>query len=257
MQHVGLQFDMSNVEFAPTWLLSKLSDAQLDEVVRICTVLWGIWFWRYKKVWESKSATPAIAMEGSIRMVTDWREAKRTKHKPTLKKDLGTQAGTDKWSPPSSGQLKLNVDASVFPGADSFSLDMVLRDHHGSLLAGKVLRLSAPASVFEAETIGVREALSWIMAQQLHRKTVLVETDSLLTMQALHNDTINYLEVEDVIVSCQLHLQHLVDTSVSFIRKQSNRVAHEIAKLPCLVNCQFEFTSPPCLLETLLFDDSK
>ncbi|KAL8145567.1 hypothetical protein AgCh_003647 [Apium graveolens] len=165
------KFDMSNVEFAPTWLLSKLGEAQLDEV---------------------------------------WKGAKHTQYKPTLKKELDTQASTNKWSPLSAGQLKVNVDASVFSEADSFSIGMVLRNHHGTLLAGKVLCLPAPVSVFEAEANGIREALSWTMVHQLQGKTVLVETDSLLTVQALHNNTINYLEVGDVIVSCQLQLHHLV-----------------------------------------------
>ncbi|XP_074352364.1 uncharacterized protein LOC141691531 [Apium graveolens] len=35
---------------APEWLLQKLSSARYDEVVAICLVLWGIWFWRNKRV---------------------------------------------------------------------------------------------------------------------------------------------------------------------------------------------------------------
>lgn len=58
---------------------------------------------------------------------------------------------------------------------------------------GKVTRLSEPASVFEAEAIGVQEALSWIMTRQHPR--VVIETDSYLTVQALQRDTINHLEV--------------------------------------------------------------
>lgn len=159
---------------------------------------------------------------------------------------------------PGVGQFKLNVDASFFSRADTISISMVLPEHNGSFIAGKVLRLMAPRSVFEAETIGVREALSWIISRQLHGRSVLVETDSLLTVQALKSSATNYFEVGDVIANCQAQLQRLVSTTVTFIRKQSNRVAHEIARLPCLVNCQNEFTSPPsCLLETLLYDVSK
>lgn len=65
-----------------------------------------------------------------------------------------------KWLPHERGALKLNVDASVFPGMETFSISMVLRNHSGTFLAGKNIRLPVPTSVFEAEALGVREALS-------------------------------------------------------------------------------------------------
>lgn len=72
-----------------------------------------------------------------------------------------------KWSPPEEGILKVYVDASVFPSLTTFTIGMVTRDHQGSFIASKNLRLPAPGSVFKAEAIGVQEALSWIMARQL------------------------------------------------------------------------------------------
>lgn len=36
-----------------------------------------------------------------------------------------------KWTPPNTGELKLNVDASFFPGANNFSIGMLIRDHTG------------------------------------------------------------------------------------------------------------------------------
>lgn len=59
-----------------------------------------------------------------------------------------------------------------------FTVGMVLRDHDGSFIAGKTLCLQAPDSVFEAEAIGVREALSWVSNQQLQDKKISIETDS-------------------------------------------------------------------------------
>ena len=38
---VNLSFDMSEVDFAPSWLLDKLGGASTDELVTICMVLWG------------------------------------------------------------------------------------------------------------------------------------------------------------------------------------------------------------------------
>lgn len=71
----------------------------------------------------------------------------------------------------------LNVNAFVFKGAEYFSIGMVLRDHHDTFLERKILCLSGPASVFEAEAIGFRKALSWLMTR--HTSGVIIESDIL------------------------------------------------------------------------------
>lgn len=207
--HVNLSYDMRAVEFAPDWLLSKVNDASSEEVVKVCTVLWGIWYWRNKKVWEDKSVTPALAMARSFSSVSEWQKARRKKPVDMQKDHQGQVIKECRWSPPEEGMLKLNVDASVFSGAETFSIGMVLRDHLGSFVAGKNLRLLAPVSVVEAEVVGVREALSWIKDMHLQSKRVMIETDSLLTVQAIKSKEQNYLEVGAVIDDCKLQLQHL------------------------------------------------
>lgn len=59
---VGLVYDMRSVEDASEWLLSKMSNASVAEIIKLCTVLWGIWIWRNKRVWEGKVVTAGIAM---------------------------------------------------------------------------------------------------------------------------------------------------------------------------------------------------
>lgn len=38
-------------------------------------VLWGIWFVKNQKVWESKSITPTERMDISFKQLKDWQEA--------------------------------------------------------------------------------------------------------------------------------------------------------------------------------------
>lgn len=72
------------------------------------------------------------------------------------------------------------------PGVNSFSIGMVLRGHDGVFVAGKTSRFSAADYVFEAESIGVREALSWIYDNNLQNENVVIESDSLITVNAIH-----------------------------------------------------------------------
>lgn len=66
-----MYYDMRSVDDAPEWLLDKLSTAGGDEITKICIVLWGIWFWRKKRVWEDKSVSTAIAMGHSFSHVEE------------------------------------------------------------------------------------------------------------------------------------------------------------------------------------------
>lgn len=67
--------------------------------------------------------------------------------------------------------LKVNVDASVYSQAESFSIGMVIRDHTGLFLEAKVLTLPCPNTVFVTECIGVREALSWAVQRGVRKST--------------------------------------------------------------------------------------
>lgn len=80
-QHMGISYDMREVESAPEWLLNKLSIESTDTLVKIATVLWGVWWARNKKVWEGQSMSPNIAMSWSSSQIADWRNVqnKRTR----------------------------------------------------------------------------------------------------------------------------------------------------------------------------------
>lgn len=109
--------------------------------------------------------------------------------------------------------------------------------------------------MFEAEAIGVKEVLSWLATKQLQSARVQIETDSQLTERAINSQQLNVLEVGDVIRVCCLNLQSMPRTTVSFIWKQANKAAHELARYPCLANSHVDFTSPPsCLVEILMSD---
>lgn len=131
--HANIMYDMRTVESAPSWLLDKLGNASAEESATISMILWGIWNWRNRKVWDNKVTTGAFAMDESFKTLTSWREARkiiRCTAQPA--QESGTSSALSKWKPPFPGGFKINVDASVMPGENFFSIGMVLRDHEGS-----------------------------------------------------------------------------------------------------------------------------
>lgn len=129
-----------DIESAPSWLLQNLSTAPSEELTKICIVLWGIWYWRNKKVLDGKIVTPKFAMKYSFSIHKEWTEAT---HEPI--NEFGIQTSIErvarnvvhKWKKPITSTFKINVDASVYPGAHRYSVGMVLRNHEGFFVAGR------------------------------------------------------------------------------------------------------------------------
>lgn len=97
----------------------------------IIKVLWGIWFFRNKKVWEGKSVTPQLTVDWSSKFFADWRVARLARLKVKAPNTVPVINKQTRWMPPAEGCVKLNVDASIYMGSDSFSTGMVLRNHLG------------------------------------------------------------------------------------------------------------------------------
>lgn len=140
--------------------MDKISSALSDETVKICIVLWGVWFWRNKRVWDGKHVTAAYATDSSFIKYTEWIEAKKIQASSLPRLTENAQRFESRWCCPQIGSLKVTVDVSVFENASTFRVGMVLRDHLGSFIAGRSVSLPLVNSVFEAETIGISEALS-------------------------------------------------------------------------------------------------
>lgn len=151
------------MENAPDWLLQRLSGEPQDVKVQIAMVLWGIWSIRNLKVWDSKAIRAHLAMEWSRKDIVEWQEARKIKLGRNNSKMQGGNQSIGRWVAPQVGKLKLNVDASVFPGTSFFSVGMILRDHQGLFIKVRSARCAGEVSVFEAKAWGVLKALKWLL----------------------------------------------------------------------------------------------
>lgn len=142
-------------------------------------------------------------MDSTFKMYSEWIDAKK-KQSVTVSQARPVEVNSgNRWHCPEVWGVKVNVDASVFPNARNFSVGMVAMDHLGSYVAGKVSCFPMAASVFEAEAIGIRQALSWIKDESFNIGQVVVESDSLLSVKAIQDDKVNLLEVGDIFEDCK------------------------------------------------------
>ncbi|XP_074341872.1 uncharacterized protein LOC141679267 [Apium graveolens] len=209
---------------------------------------------RNKKVRENKSVTPIIAMDWSAKTISDWREAKAERYKLNMVQCVRVQVQGG-WKMPESGVLKLNVDVAVKLGSPSFSMKLIIRDHTGSFVAAKTVCTSMVSTVFEAEALAILEGLQWLLS--MNHTRVTIESDSMLAVRALQGVQENLLEVGHVLNACRTILDSNSGYSISWVKRQANRVAHLLAKMPCSLHCQNIVTVPSdLLLESLVCDVS-
>ena len=75
-----------------------------------------------------------------------------------------------------------------------------------------------------------------IQGHQINEIEVLLESDSLLSLSAIKGDKRNHLEVGEILAECEQMLRNSPNISIQFIRRNANRVAYEMARIPCLAN---------------------
>lgn len=197
---VGLDFDTREEEYAHVWLINVLASASNDVLIKISTVIWGIWFARNKRIFENKNMSASYVISWSKKQVADWQLANKRNSSMQIGGE-NEERSEHKWKPPEVNHLKINVDASVVGGQDFFSVGMVLRDHQGQYIAGKTMRFAGVVSVVEAELTGILEAMLW--SQELEGDHITVESDSLISVNAINQGQANLLESGDLMQHCQ------------------------------------------------------
>lgn len=250
---VGLEYDMRDVEYVSEWLLNKLSNDTAENLGRISAVLWGVWFARNKRIFENKNMSPAVTMNWSMTQIKEWRDANNKRKSVDLNQRGVMQHQERKWVKPEPGYRKLNVDTAVKEGQNSFSVGLVLRDDRGQYIAGKMRHFAWSVKVAEAETVAILEGLLWI--DDLPSGPITIESDSLLSVNAISKGCLNLLEIGHLVQHCRNIISSREGVSVVFARKQANKATHILARYPCELNSFVINLSPLlCLLETLLSD---
>lgn len=66
------------------------------------------------------------------------------------------------WIPPTSGSLKLNVDAAIFLSISCFGAGMCIRDENGRFLQARTQWNYGEPSPLEAEAWALLQGINWI-----------------------------------------------------------------------------------------------
>ncbi|XP_074378629.1 uncharacterized protein LOC141720175 [Apium graveolens] len=139
------------------------------------------------------------------------------------------------------GWVKVNTDATVFQDG-SVGVGCVMRDSQGAFLGARCCRKMGAWSPREAEAIGMKEALSWVIARK--NQCCIMESDSRMLVQAC-NGSPGEAMFGTIVGDCIQLLKHINPVLVRFTYRSANSVAHALAKANYSMSGEREWLDSP------------
>ncbi|KAH9748984.1 putative reverse transcriptase/RNA-dependent DNA polymerase [Citrus sinensis] len=220
------------------WLEELLGRCNLDECSLAAMICWGLWLNRNNKVWKGVNGRVQSMVNVAGQSLFFWQQARMSGFFPPPEK-------------PSSGWHKCNVVAALVRSRGLISFGAVIRSAGGDFIAAKSNSLPGRFDPREAEALGVKEALSWL--KKFHFKSVMLEMDSLLVFNALH-DKFDYPNgFGSIIADCRALAQSLGEVTFSFVRRSANSAAHAVTQVKSSISSsrEWSFIPPPWLCDSL------
>lgn len=224
--------EVSGSDSFGSWLRESIASVGEANRARIFMVCWAIWRRRNDRVWNFKEGSTHSVLLCAESSLQAWLNAQDRELAP-LPTYLSPLDGAEVWSKPNSWVLKLNVDAANFIGAQTYAYAGIVRDHNGGLIEAFSVCRNGVINPELGEALGVPEALSWIKRRQW--SNVVVETDSLLVVQALRTNMGMTSYFGNIIDDCKLFLRDLVSVSVYFVKRSANEAANALARSSSVV----------------------
>lgn len=212
-----------------SWAEEVLQHSRRNVTNKIFMLAWSIWKNRNEIVWKQKGKDYEEIVKSGVQVLNNWESAQDKSFDPSI--GFLTQSDGDvHWRQPQQGAVKVNIDAAIFTESSYYSYAMVARDHTGTLVAAQSSCKQGVLNPDLAETIGIREALSWVKSKDW--QLVDVETDCIGAVQAIRCSSINFSYLGRVVDDCRRLIAdlRLRNVTLKFVRRSANKVAHFLAR---------------------------
>ncbi|XP_023911979.1 uncharacterized protein LOC112023597 [Quercus suber] len=132
------------------------------------------------------------------------------------------------WTPPETQHFKLNYDAATFIEDNKAGLGVVLRNSEGHPIASLTQQIPLPATVIEVEALAARRAME--LALELSLDNIVLEGDNESLFKALKSRDKSLTQYGHLIKDILFLSSHFSEFTVSFARRQCNKMAHSLAR---------------------------
>ncbi|XP_012085858.1 uncharacterized protein LOC105644961 [Jatropha curcas] len=223
----GYDFSAAPVSSFGEFLVHVLSTLPASRIPSFAMLLYQIWFARNKLVWQQQIASPYSVVTAAACGLRDWLSHQvRSSSRHTVLGQI-----LPRWIAPPEGAVKCNVDATIYTLDNKFSYGAVIRDHRGSFIKAVSGYSSGLCSPRVAETIAMREVLSWL--RSLHLGLTIIETDCLQLVNAVQGGSLDYSDWSLVLGDIKHFISQSSDISIAWVKRHANQPAHSLARAAC------------------------
>jgi len=155
------------------------------------------------------------------------------------------------WEKPLLTVVKCNVDYALFN--NNSIMGYCFRDSMGHFLLDMSNYEFLRVTPSEAEATGLLEAVKLAIARGM--QSVIFESDCKIVVDVVNSSANPHNELGDIIFYCKQLLSLHANFYVRFVRRQANKVAHNIARASLSHPSPHIFSDVPSSLNTLLLND--
>ncbi|GLU23845.1 hypothetical protein SLE2022_398210 [Rubroshorea leprosula] len=222
---LNLRVSLFNGDNFASFLDHMAALLQKEQLEFLCVLCWQIWNSRNNALWNGRMPNPQIIIEQSLRFMDGYSRAIALRGRGTST----SQKRETRWSPPSEGHVKINVDGAVSSHKRIYGMGAVVRNNSGEVVVAMACKGQGAVGVEIAEACCMCKALQWACEFSFDR--VMMESDCASLVTALNSGiaAINS-GLGTVISDCKLLMAFILDCRVQHIRQEGNSVAHELAR---------------------------
>jgi len=224
-------------------IFSLVQQLDITQQQIFSVTLWSIWKHRNNKVWKNIVETNQHIGDRAVAFLNSWKNAQET-----IIRSLPVNSHSDisRWSKPSVGRFKCNVDAYFFVSLNKVGFGACIRDAEGNYVIGRTDCLTPLLDVEMGEAIGLLYAMHWV--KDLNLVNMDFETDSKVVAESIYKGE-GVSDFMAIIHKCRhLLMTDLANSDVRFIRRQANSVAHSLARETLnYASFQYHLNIPHCI----------
>ncbi|XP_019176866.1 PREDICTED: uncharacterized protein LOC109172171 [Ipomoea nil] len=185
--------------------------------------LWVIWLARNEMVWNGNAWPLSKLLKDINELVKLWTD---TYVNSDSHRSPRPSCSTHILHRQPRSILRCNVDAAL--KGEDVGYGAVICAHTGQFVAARSGKLSCAPIPYLAETMAVKEALSWLKSRSI--REVIIETDCQAFCISYNSGLLDLSYVGLVVKQCQSIARDVGNVQVRHVRKSGNHVAHALAR---------------------------
>jgi len=180
---------------------------------------------RNNMIWNNITETAQQISDRSASFLSSWKNAQEVRNQSN---NRSSRVVIENWNKSSLGRFKCNVDASFSTSLNRVGFRACIRDAKGNFVIARTAWATPLLDVDMGEAMGLLAAMQWV--KELNMVHMDFETDSKIVADSIYGkDSVS--DFMAIINDCRHMLgTDLVNSNVSFIRRQANGAAHSLAK---------------------------